>query len=93
MPMLPLSATAQRMSRAKSVERSASEGMRCRASHCGEELAEDDECGGEDEGHQRERNEEECAETALPEGPAVDGEGRWRGERLPSGWRGRWRLR
>src|SRR6266481_3548651 len=56
------------------VDRGASEGCDVQGQPLGDEVAEDDEDTGDGEGQQRERNEEDGAETALPEGPAVGGE-------------------
>ena len=46
----------------------------CSASHAVKNWPKTTRMAGEDEGNQRERNEEKCAEAALPEGPAVDRE-------------------
>src|SRR6266550_2977055 len=55
------------------VEGSASRGDEVQREPAGKELAEHDEGGGKKKRQQRDRNKEEGAETALPEGPAVEG--------------------
>lgn len=53
------------------VDRSAGQGHKVEGRPLGHEMAENDENAGKCEGNQRERNEQECSATALPEGPTV----------------------